>query len=277
MPRSRSSSDRAVGLGAIVLLVLLSACAIVPFAWMVLTSFKPLQDVESSALLPRLWKPENYGAVFHQIPFARYFMNSAFVALWVTFLTCLTSSMSAYAFARLRWPGRDAVFKLYLATMMVPGVVTMIPNYAIAVKLHLLDSFTGLIVPAAFSAFGTFLLRQFMITIPPALDEAAKIDGASHWTVFWDVVMPLAKPGLATLAIFTFLGNYGSFYWPLVMLKSPHMRTVPIGIMFFDGNYGRQTNLLMAAAVMALVPPVILYLAGQKFLVNGIQIGAVKG
>ncbi|MHB8636532.1 MAG: carbohydrate ABC transporter permease [Fimbriimonadaceae bacterium] len=277
MPRSSYRSDRSINLGAAVVLVLLSACAIAPFAWMVLASFKPLQEAESSTLLPRLWVPQNYVAVLRQIPFARYFMNSAFVALWVTFLTCLTSSMAAYAFARLRWPGRDLVFKLYLATMMVPGVVTMIPNYAIVVKLHLLDSFTGLIVPASFSAFGTFLLRQFMLTIPPALDEAAKIDGAGHWKVFLDVVMPLAKPGLATLAIFTFLGTYGSFYWPLILLKSPHMRTVPIGIMFFDGNYGRQTNLLMAAAVMAILPPVVLYLFGQKFLVKGIQLGAIKG
>ncbi|HLK15260.1 MAG TPA: carbohydrate ABC transporter permease [Fimbriimonadaceae bacterium] len=277
MPRSSFRADRRTDWLAVGILVVLSLCALAPFAWMVLASFKPLQEAEGSGFLPKHWQPENYAKVFTQIPFARYFMNSAFVALWVTFLTCLTSAMAAYAFARVRWPGRDGVFKLYLATMMVPGVVTMIPNYAIVVKLHLLDSFTGLIVPASFSAFGTFLLRQFMLTIPPALDEAAKMDGAGHWKVFLDVVMPLAKPGLATLAIFTFLGTYGSFYWPLILLKSPHMRTVPIGILFFDSNYGRQTNLLMAAAVMAIIPPVVLYLFGQRLLVKGIQIGAVKG
>ena len=275
MPHSKS--ERKLDAATLAVLVLLAICASAPFVWMVLVSFKQLQDVESPSLLPKVWQPENYGAVFRQIPFARYFMNSAFVALWVTFLTCLTSSMAAFSFARLRWPGRDTVFKLYLATMMVPGVVTMIPNYAIVVRLHLLDSFTGLILPASFSAFGTFLLRQFMITISPALDEAAKIDGANSWTIFLDVVMPLAKPGMATLAIFTFLGTYGSFYWPLILLKSPHMRTVPIGIMFFDSGYGRQTNVLMAAAVMALIPPVILYMFGQRFLIKGIQIGAVKG
>jgi ABC-type glycerol-3-phosphate transport system permease component len=145
------------------------------------------------------------------------------------------------------------------------------------VKLHLLDSYLGLIVPAAFSAFGTFLLRQFMLTIPTSLDEAASIDGASKWQVFWDIILPLARPGLITLAIFAFLGNYGSFFWPLVIIKSQHLRTLPIGMLYFDSIYGRQTNLLMAASVMAIVPPVILFVVGQKFLVRGIQLGAVKG
>ena len=161
--------------------------------------------------------------------------------------------------------------------MMIPGVVTMIPNYTLMVKLHLLDSYQGLIVPAAFSAFGTFLMRQFLLTIPPALEEAAELDGASPWQVFWDVILPLAKPGLVTLAIFTFMGNYGSFFWPLVMIKSEHLRTLPIGMLFFDSIYGRQTNLIMAASVMNIIPLVILFVTCQRFLVKGIQLGAVKG
>ena len=261
----------------IALLSLVAVTTLIPFAWMLLASFKPLQEIEGTRILPGEWHPSNYGQVFAQIPFARYYMNSVFVAAWVTFLQVLTSAMAAFAFSRLRWPGRDHVFRLYLATLMIPGVVTMIPNYAVMVKLHLLDSYTGLIVPAAFSAFGTFLLRQFMLTIPQALDEAAGIDGASAWKVFWDVVMPLARPGLITLAIFTFMGNYGSFYWPLVMIKSESLRTLPIGIMYFDSNYGRQTNLIMAASVMSVIPPVVLFVAAQKFLVRGIQLGAVKG
>ncbi|MHB9037324.1 MAG: carbohydrate ABC transporter permease [Armatimonadota bacterium] len=248
-----------------------------PFLWMVLASFKPLAEVEQLNPLPSKWMPGNYPEVFKQVPFARYYFNSVFVAAWVTFLTCLTSSMAAFAFARLRWPGRDYVFKLYLATMMIPGVVTMIPNYTPMVKLHMLDSYTGLIVPAAFSAFGTFLLRQFMMNIPPALDEAASIDGASAWRIFWDVVLPLARPGLITLAIFTFMGNYGSFFWPLVLIKSEHLRTLPIGMLFFDSQYGRQTNLIMVASVMNMIPLVILFAISQKFLVKGIQLGAVKG
>jgi multiple sugar transport system permease protein len=155
--------------------------------------------------------------------------------------------------------------------------VTMIPNYTLMVKLHLLDSYQGLIVPAAFSAFGTFLLRQFMLTIPPALDEAAEMDGATKWQLFWDVIMPLARPGLLTLAILTFMGNYGSFFWPLILIKSEPLRTLPIGMLFFDSNYGRQTNLIMAASVMNIIPLVLLFMVSQKFLVRGIQLGAVKG
>jgi ABC-type glycerol-3-phosphate transport system permease component len=264
-------------------LVFVALCMMLPFVWMVLASLKTLGDIDRNQLLGSPWHAENYANVFRdpdvarKVSFARYYFNSLFVAAWVTFLTCLTSAMAAFAFARLRWRGRDLVFLLYLATLMVPGVVTMIPNYALMVKLHLLDSYTGLIVPASFSAFGTFLLRQFMLTIPSSLDEAAAIDGATPWQVFWEVVLPLARPGLITLGIFAFLGNYGSFFWPLVLIKSQHLRTLPVGMLYFDTIYGRQTNLIMAASVMAVVPPVILFLVSQKFLVRGIQLGAVKG
>ncbi|MBM4031000.1 MAG: carbohydrate ABC transporter permease [Planctomycetes bacterium] len=258
-------------------LTLLAATMLVPFLWMVLASFKRLEEVEALSPLPDVWQPGNYPQVFAEVPFGRYYFNSIFVAAWVTFLQCLTSSMAAYAFSRLRWRGRDHVFRLYLATLMIPGVVTMIPNYTLIVKLRLLDSYAGLIVPAAFSAFGTFLLRQFMLTIPPSLDEAAAIDGASHWQIFWDVILPLARPGLITLAIFTFLGNYGSFFWPLILIKSEHLRTLPIGMLYFDTMYGRQTNLIMAASVMNIIPLVILFIVSQKFIVKGIQLGAVKG
>ena len=259
------------------LMCAVAALMMLPFLWMVLASFKTLGDIESSRVLPSEWHPENYRKVFEQIPFARYYFNSLFVAAWVTFLTCLTSAMAAFAFARLRWRFRDGVFRLYLATLMIPGVVTMIPNYTLMVKLHLLDSYQGLIVPAAFSAFGPFLLRQFMLTIPASLDEAAAIDGASKWQVFWDVILPLSRPGVITLAIFAFLGNYGALFWPLVLIKSQYLRTLPVGMMYFDTMYGRQTNLIMAASVMNILPLVMLFLVSQKFLVRGIQLGAVKG
>jgi ABC-type glycerol-3-phosphate transport system permease component len=258
-------------------LIVVGLTMLMPFSWMVLSSFKSLKEVENINPFPSTWHPENYPKVFEQIPFGKYYFNSVFVAGWVTFLQTLTSAMAAYAFARIQWRGRDTVFKLYLATLMVPGVVTMIPNYALVVKLHFLDTYSGLIVPAAFSAFGTFLLRQFMLTIPLALDEAAHIDGASHWRVFWDVVMPLARPGVITLVIFTFMGNYGSFFWPLVLIKSEYLRTLPIGMLFFDSSYGKQTNLIMAASVMNIIPLVILFVCTQKFIVKGIQLGAVKG
>src|SRR5262245_55310723 len=240
------------------LLTVIAVVMMLPFAWLVLASFKTLPDIEGGGIIPAEWHPENYINVFRdpmissRISFERYYFNSLFVAAWVTFLTCLTSALAAYAFARLRWRGRDSVFLLYLATLMVPGVVTMIPNFALMVKLHLLDSYAGLIVPAAFSAFGVFLLRQFMLTIPRSLDEAARIDGATHWQIFWDVILPLARPGLITLAILAFLGNYGALFWPMIMVKSEYLRTLPVGMMYFDTTYGRATNLIMAASVMAV-------------------------
>lgn len=269
--------------------MLFAVTTLVPFAWMVLASFKPLEQFESMNPLPRgRWHYENYLIVLGLIPdpgsgkrlpiqFGRWYFNSVFVAGWVTFLQCLTSAMAGYAFARLRWPGRDAVFKLYLATMMIPGIVTIIPNYGLMIKLHMLDSYSALIVPASFGAFGTFLMRQFMLTIHPALDESAAIDGASPWRIFSDIILPLARPGLITLAIFTFLGNYGSLIWPLIMVKGDTYRTLPVGMLYFDSAYGKATHLLMAASVMNILPLIVLFVCTQNFLVKGIQIGAVKG
>ena len=252
---------------------------VLPFIWMVLTSLKELEEVGLESWLPNTFLWSNYRDVFHVegILFGRWYWNSIFVAASVTFLQVFTSSLAAFSFSRLDWAGRDKVFLLYLATMMLPGLVMMIPNYQIMIRLGLVDTYTGLIIPASFSAFGTFLLRQFMMSIPRSLDEAAEIDGASKWQLFWDVILPLARPGLITLAIFTFIGNYHSFFWPLVMLKSTHRYTLPIGLLFFDSSQGQQTNLMMAAITMSVVPMIIVFVLLQKQLVKGIQLGAVKG
>jgi multiple sugar transport system permease protein len=261
-----------------VILVVLGFTAVLPFLWMVLTSLKTIPEVGLAQWLPKIFQWQNYAEVFHQIPFARFYWNSVFIASWVTFLQVFTSSLAAFAFSRIQWPGRDKVFLLYLATMMLPGLVMMIPNYQIMITLGLVDTLTGLVLPAAFSAFGTFLLRQFMLTIPTELDEAAEIDGASKWQVFWNVILPLSRPGLITLTIFTFMGNYRSFFWPLVMLKSTHKYTLPIGLLFFDdATRGQSTHLMMAATTMMVVPLIILFVILQKYLVKGIQLGAVKG
>ena len=277
MAVTKQKGEATTGLLTHAVLISLALLSLAPFAWMVLTSFKVLQDVEGQGVWPKSWHPENYLEVYKQVPFAKYYFNSVFIAMWTTTLVVLTSAMAAYSFARLQWKGRDSVFKLYLATMMIPGVVTMIPNFSLMVKFQLLDSYQGLIIPGAFSAFGTFMLRQFMMSIHPALDEAAEMDGATPWQIFWDVLMPLCKSGLVTLTIFTFMGSYGSFFWPLVVVKSEHLRTLPIGMMYFDSNYGRQTNLLMAASVMNIIPLIVLFIAGQKYFVKGIMLGGVKG
>ncbi len=275
----------------LILYLLLCAAAFsttLPFVWMVFGSFKPRLEVEQAHFVPHQWENANYAIVLGLAPdrktgkplniqFLKWYFNSVFVALAITFFQLLTSAMAAFAFSRLEWPGRDRLFFLYLATMMIPGVVLMIPNYQLMVNFHLVNTYAGLILPAAFTAFGTFLLRQFMMTIPPSLDEAARIDGANPWQVFWDVILPLSRPGLVTLAIFTMLGAYQSFFWPLVMLKDDFLFTLPIGMLNFDTTYGRQTEYILAATVMNIAPLVILFIVAQKALVRGIQLGAVKG
>ena len=262
-----------------VILTMLGFAMILPFVWMILASFKHFSEVEMDLWLPgdKGWHPENYFQVFNQMPYLRYYINSLFVSCWITFLQVFTSSLAAFAFARLQWRGRDKVFLLYLSTMMLPGLVMMIPNYQIMITLRLVDTLTGLILPGAFTAFGTFLLRQFMLSIPMSLDEAAEIDGASKWQIYWDVILPLARPGLIALAIFTFMGTYQSLFWPLVMLKSQHNYTLPIGLLSFDSSAGRETHLLMAAVTMSVIPMIFVFVVLQKYLVRGIQLGAVKG
>ncbi|HRJ72940.1 MAG TPA: carbohydrate ABC transporter permease [Terrimicrobiaceae bacterium] len=269
----------------------LTAIAIVmalPFVWMLGTSIKPHHEVENLSLVPDSPQPGNYAIVLRQAPdpytgafldldFPKWYFNSIFIASWVTVLQVLTSSLAAYAFSRIPWPGRDKVFLLYLGTMMIPGMVTMLPNYQIMVGLDLVNTYQGLIIPAAFSAFGTFLLRQFMLGIPRSYDEAADIDGANHLQVFLEIILPMAKPGVIALAIFTFLGNFQSFFWPLVMVKDDAMRTIPIGLLSFQGQYGQQTELIMAATVMNVVPLIVLFIVMQKQLISGIQLGGVKG
>ncbi len=254
-----------------------SLLMILPFVWMVLTSLKPLIDLGSSEWIPSVFQWKNYAEVFRVIPFGRFYWNSIFIASWVTFLQVFTSSLAAYSFARLKWPGRDRVFLLYLSTLMLPGLVMIISNYQIMVYLHLVDSFLGLVLPAAFSAFGTFLLRQFMLTIPTSLDEAAEIDGASKWRIYVDIILPLSRPGLIALTIFTFVGNYHSFFWPLVMLRNVDNYTLPIGLLFFDSEIGQSTHLLMAAITMSVIPMILVFVVLQRYLIRGIQIGAVKG
>ena len=258
-----------------------------PFLWMLGASLKPRDEIHRIDLLPEQAQPTNYAVVLRLLPdpytdrklnldFPRWYLNSIFVASWVTTLQVLTSALAAYAFSRIQWRGRDQVFLLYLATMMIPFPVLILPNYQIMVTLGLVNTYTGLILPHAFSAFGTFLLRQFMLTISPSYDEAAQIDGASHLRIFFDVILPLSRPGLVTLAIFTSLSNFGSLFWPLVMIKDDHLRTLPIGLLSFLNEYGQQIELLMASTVMYILPLMILFIVMQKQIVAGIQLGGVK-
>jgi ABC-type glycerol-3-phosphate transport system permease component len=269
-------------------LCLIGCAMTAPFIWMVTASFKTRQEAEEAHFVPREGTLHNYPVVLDLKPdpvtgdklgmrFGRWYFNSFFIACTVTLLQVVTSAMAAYAFSRLHWPGRDTVFLLYLATIMIPRIVIMIPTFQIMVSLGFLNTYHGLILPSAFTAYGTFLLRQFMLSIPSSVDEAAKIDGASHWRIFWDIIFPLARPGLIALAIITFLMSYQSFFWPLIMLNDDQLYPMAVGLLGLDTSYGRQTELMMAAAVMNVIPLIALFSVFQRYLVQGLQLGAVKG
>lgn len=221
----------------------------------------------------------NYQAVLTDpnVKMTLFAWNSLFIAVCVVVLQVLTCSLAAFAFSRIEWPGRDTIFLLYLGTLMVPGAVTMIPNYLILQHLGWLNSFFGLIIPAAASAYGTFMLRQYMLTLPKGLEEAARIDGAGLLRVWWDIVLPLCKPAIITLAIFTFSGAWGSFTWPLIIAPDEGVRVLPVALKNFSSGQSTAYTLLMAASLIMMLPMLILFIFGQKYFVKGIQLGGVKG
>jgi multiple sugar transport system permease protein len=223
------------------------------------------------------FKWSNFMQVWRAMPFARYYMNSIFVGVAVTALQVLTSAMAAFAFARLRFPGRDKLFFCYLATMMIPQAVTLVPLFILMKYWGWVDSYKVLILPVSFTAYGTFLLRQFFLGLPGALEDAARIDGCGWWGIFWRVALPLSSPALATLAILSFVGNWQSFLWPLVFTHSEDLRTLPLGLAAFQGEFGTAWTLLMSASLMSLLPLLAVFVTGQRFLISGIRLGAVKG
>ena len=211
------------------------------------------------------------------VPMGRFFLNSLLVAAAVTFGVVFSSSLAGYAFARLRFPGRDKLFLGYLATMMIPGAVTMIPLFILMRQLGWVDSYAALIVPAMFSAYGTFMLRQFFMSIPRDLEDAAAIDGCGLFGIYWRIILPVSKPALATLTTFTFMGQWNNFLWPLVVTNSPEKMTLPVGLQYFMGLHGTDYALLMAGSVTAILPVLALFLFSQRFFIRGIQLGAIKG
>lgn len=253
---------------------------IVPFLWMLSTSFKTQAEV---FILPIQWLPsalhvDNYPKAMSMAPFGRYFLNSAIMGVGITLGRLVICSMGGYAFARLRWPGRDTVFFVYLATMMIPSQVTLIPHYLIITWLHWIDTYYALIVPSFASAFGTFLLRQFFVTSPRELEDAARIDGCNRLRVLWHIIVPLSRPAVAVLALFTFMGAWNEFLWPLLVTTSDSMRTVQVGLSVFkDQFYDVQWPQLMAGTTLVTVPVIVVYFFAQKQLVEGIAMTGLKG
>lgn len=256
------------------LVLALGALAVlIPFLWMVTTSLKPARAVHLPPhILPTYFEWENYPAAWRADNFARFYLNSAVMTSGIVGGQILFSSWAGYAFARLRFPGRNAIFYAVLATMMVPFSVTLVPSYLIVRWLGWLDSFRGLIVPRLVSAFGIFLMRQYYLNLPMELEEAALVDGASRFRIWRSIALPLSGPALATLGIFAFLFGWNDFLWPLIVTTSPDMRTVQLGLAMFSGRYGTRWSLLTAGSVVATLPAVVMFLIGQRWLIRGITV-----
>lgn len=261
-----------------VLLLTGGLAVMLPFLWMVTTSLKPIKLTYAPPyLIPTYFEWRNYLVAWQGAPFARFYLNSFIMAMGITSGQLIFSSLAAYAFARLRFPGRDALFLVFLGTMMVPFHVTLIPSYLIVRQLGWLDTYQALIVPRLVSAFGIFLLRQYYFTIPTELDEAALIDGCSRLGVWWRIILPLSQPALAALAIFAFLFAWNDFLWPLVVTNDPEMRTIQLGLAMFQGRYGTQWTYLMAGTVTATIPGILVFLLGQRRFIEGITLTGLKG
>jgi multiple sugar transport system permease protein len=279
-------TTRAVDLAVYGLLTLVGITMLLPFVWMVGTSLKAYKELF-------IWPPQFFPAVpqwsnypkawrySEMVPFARFFANSALVAGSVTVGQLITCATAGYAFARLHFPGRDKLFLLYIATLMVPFQVTLVPLYLIMKNLHWINTYQALIVPGLVSAYGTFLMRQFMSTLPYELEDAARIDGASPPVTLWRVILPLCTPVLTTLTILAFMGSWNAFLWPLIMISNTKLRTLPIGLAFFTSvpeTVGLpQYQLLMAAATFSMIPTLIVFLLGQRYFIKGIALSGLKG
>ena len=270
---------RSVIIASHIALIVICTTLLFPFFWMVATSLKTLTE---SSQIPPVWLPlkpqwNNYSEMFNIAPLGRFYFNSIVVAVFTTLGAVFTSSLAAFAFARLEFRGRDVLFFLYLASMMIPSQVTMIPAFIIVRDLGWIDTYRGLIIPGCFTAFGTFLLRQFFMTIPRDLEDAAVIDGCSPFQVYRRIILPLATPALAALSIFVFLASWNNLLWPLIVTSKLEMRTIPVGLTFFQGQHFSMWHLLMAASVVSLVPLILVYIVAQKYFVEGITLGALKG
>ncbi|MEE1771364.1 carbohydrate ABC transporter permease [Streptomyces sp. JV185] len=264
--------------------VLLSAGLLImsaPFLWMAVSAFKTQADLTASppVWLPTEWTLENFRELLDKLDLPLYFMNSVIVAVLVTVSNLVFCSMLGYALAKLNFAGRNKIFGLVLGALMVPGNLMLLPLFVLMSKLQLIDSYAGLVLPFAAGAFGVFLMRQFMQSIPDELLEAARMDGAGEWYIFWRIVMPLVKPALATLSIFTFLGSWNNFVWPLIATNDPDKYTLPVALATFatDPNKaGGSNGMLMAGSLLVVLPVVVLFIALQRHFTQGIATAGMK-
>ncbi|NLM54537.1 MAG: carbohydrate ABC transporter permease [Firmicutes bacterium] len=268
----RSGLTHAVLLAGAVIMIL-------PFFWMVTTSLKEMWEVFTPEMQ---WLPEvpvwrNYADAWMYAPFGRYYFNTIFVAVSVVVVQLIICGLAAYALSRLQFPGRDIIFLGVLGTMMLPGTLMTVPSYLILHWLKWIDTYYALIIPSVFNAFGIFLLRQFFMTIPRELDDAATIDGCSRIAILWRIIMPLSKAAFATIGIFTFMGQWNSYIWPLIVTNSEEMRMISVGISMFKDQFNTQWTLMMAASTTATLPLLVVFLFAQRFFIEGITLTGLKG
>jgi len=261
----------------IILLVGLFAM-LFPFFWMILSAFKTQADVYSypPKWLPSSWSLDNFARVFKMVPFGRYYFNSILVTTLSTVGQIFVSILAAYSLARLRFPFKNLIFMFVVATMLMPFVVTMIPTFLIISSLKWIDSYQGLIVPFLFNGFSIIFLVQFFITVPIDLQDAARIDGCSYFGILFNVILPNTKPAISTIALFTFLGQWTEYLWPLIVINTTDMRTLPIGLRYLMTEGSSDYQLMMAASVMAIVPVLIVYMFSEKQFIKSITMTGLK-
>lgn len=262
-----------------ILLIVLTAITLMPLLWMLSASIKTDSEVFSMVFS---WFPEvpqwsNYSKIWEKIPLATFTFNSVKLTVIATLIQILTSSFAAYGFAKCKFRGRDTLFLLYVATIAIPWQVFMMPQYNMMNKMHLVDSHLGYILIQSFTAFGVFLMRQFFMSLPDELLEAGRIDGLSEYGNYFKIALPLSKPSIATLTIFSFVAVWNDYMGPMIYFNSTENKTIQLGIKMFIGQYSAEYGLIMAASVLSLVPVLVIFLGGQKFFVQGVASSGIKG
>jgi len=260
-------------------MLIFSFFTLLPFFWMVSTSLK---KTKALTVLPIQWFPDEisfdgFVKIFDIFPFDKAIFNSIFISVLITFVTVMSASMAAYVFSKINFKGREVLFGIYIATMMIPANITMIPNYLTLKHLSLLNSYVGIMLPSLFNAFGTFMIRQYMRTIPDDFVEAAVLDGASQLRIFFKMILPLSKPAIATLTVITFMGASNDYLWPLIVLTDKNKMTLPVGLSLLNGQHQSDYNMLMAGALISMIPILLIYTFAQRYFEQGLSVGGIKG
>ena len=276
--QQRDIRRRRIGQGALILILLLGGLMMIfPFVWMISSSFKRPQDLYSLSLIPPVFTLDSYRTVLQDTSYIRWFGNSLIIAGITTVSVAFFDSLAGYTLAKFKFPGAMVIFILILSTLMVPTEMLVIPWFMLSIELGWTDSYWGVMFPGVISAFGVFLMRQFFMGVPNELLDAARIDGFNEFQIFTKIALPLVKPAVAALCIFTFLGNWNAYIWPLIVIRSEEMRTLPVGIAFFSTENQAAFDLIMAAAALATIPVIIIFLIFQKQIIKGIALAGLKG